>query len=92
VRQALRGVQTAHANLATQTEADRLGAESTRIAQLQYANGLISLTDATAAEQSALSSANDLIVARVNYLNALVHLRTAVGVADPLTVVEPGVP
>jgi outer membrane protein len=92
VRQALRGVQTAHANLATQREADRLGAESARIAQLQYANGLISLTDATAAEQSALSAANDLVVARVNYLNALVHLRTAVGVADPLTVVEPGVP
>jgi len=92
VRQALRAVQTSHANLATQTEADRLGAESTRIAQLQYSNGLISLTDATAAEQSALSSANDLVVARVSYLNALVHLRTAVGVADPLTVVEPGVP
>lgn len=92
VRQALRGVQTAHANLITQREADRLGAESARIAQLQYANGLISLTDATQAEQSALSSANDLVVARVNYLNALVHLRTAVGVADPLTVVEPGVP
>ena len=36
--------------------------------------------------------AYDLVVARVNYLNALVHLRTAIGVADPLTVVEPGVP
>lgn len=92
VRQALRAVETAHANLETQREADRLGAESTRIAQLQYANGLISLTDATQAEQSALSSANDLVVAQVTYLNALVHLRTAIGVADPVTVVEPGVP
>ena len=90
VRQALRAVQTANANLGTQKEADRLGAESARIAQLQYRNGLISLTDATAAEQSALSAANDLVVARVNYLNALVRLRASVGVADPLAVVEPG--
>jgi outer membrane protein TolC len=90
VRQALRAVQTAGANLGTQKEANRLGAESARIAQLQYRNGLISLTDATAAEQSALSAANDLVVARVNYLNALVRLRASVGVADPLAVVEPG--
>jgi outer membrane protein len=92
VRQSLRAVQTTSANLATQREAQRLGAESARIAQLQYRNGLISLTDATAAEQSALSAANDLVVARVNYLNALVRLRTAVGVADPVAVVEPGAP
>jgi outer membrane protein TolC len=92
VRQALRAVQTASANLATQREAQRLGAESARIAQLQYRNGLISLTDATAAEQSALSAANDLVAARVAYLNALVRLRAAVGVADPLAVVEPGAP
>ena len=92
VRQSLRAVLTASANLATQREAQRLGAESARIAQLQYRNGLISLTDATAAEQSALSAANDLVVARVNYLNALVRLRASVGVADPLAVVEPGAP
>jgi outer membrane protein TolC len=90
VRQALRAVQTTNANLGTSREAQRLGAESARIAQLQYRNGLISLTDATAAEQSALSAANDLVAARVSYLNALVRLRTAVGVADPLTVVDLG--
>ncbi len=92
VRQALRAVQTAGANLGTQKEANRLGAESARIAQLQYRNGLISLTDATAAEQSALSAANDLVVARVNYLNALVRLRASVGVADPISVVDLGAP
>jgi outer membrane protein, multidrug efflux system len=92
VRQALRAVQTASANLTTQREAQRLGAESARIAQLQYRNGLISLTDATAAEQSALSAANDLVAARVNYLNALVRLRASVGIAGPLAVVEPGAP
>ncbi|HEY6236502.1 MAG TPA: TolC family protein [Candidatus Elarobacter sp.] len=92
VRQALRAVQTASANLATQREAQRLGAESARIAQLQSRNGLISLTDATAAEQSALSAANDLVAARVAYLNALARLRASVGVADPLAIVEPGAP
>jgi outer membrane protein TolC len=92
VRQALRAVQTTSAILATSREADRLGAESARIAQLQYRNGLISLTDATAAEQSALSAANDLVVARVNYLTALVHLRASVGVADPVAVVDSGAP
>jgi outer membrane protein TolC len=92
VRQALRAVQTTNANVATSREAQRLGAESARIAQLQYRNGLISLTDATAAEQSALSAANDLVVARVNYLNALVRLRTSVGVLDPVAVVDLGAP
>ncbi|BDE05466.1 transporter [Vulcanimicrobium alpinum] len=91
VRQALRGVQTANANLATQREGTRLGLESARIAQLQYRNGLISLTDAAAAQQSALSAANDLVAARVAYLNALVRLRTAVGTADALAVVDVGV-
>jgi len=92
VRQDYRAVETARANLATSSEADLLGAESGRIAQLQYRNGLISLTDATAAEQSALSAANDLVTARVAYLNALVRLRAAVGVADPVTVVDVGEP
>jgi outer membrane protein TolC len=92
VRQALRGAQTASANLATAREAQRLGAESARIAQVQYRNGLISLTDATSAQQSALQAATDLVAARVTYLNALVRLRVAVGVADPLAVVQPGAP
>ncbi|MDB5040279.1 MAG: efflux system, outer rane lipoprotein NodT family [Candidatus Eremiobacteraeota bacterium] len=92
VRQALRAVQTTAAILSTSREADRLGAESARIAQLQYRNGLISLTDATAAEQSALAAANDLVVARVNYLTALVRLRASVGVADPVAVVDLGAP
>ncbi len=92
VRQALRGAQTAAANLITAREAQRLGAESARIAQLQYGRGLISLTDAAATEQSALQAATDLVSARVTYLDALVRLRVAVGAADPLAVVEPGAP
>jgi outer membrane protein TolC len=88
VRQALRGAQTADANLATAKEAAAYGIESARIAQLQYKNGLISLTDAVSAEQTSLSSQNDLVNARVTYIDAIVHLRVSLGTADPLAVVD----
>jgi outer membrane protein TolC len=88
VRQAQRGALTAAANLATAKQASALGAESARIAQLQYKNGLISLTDATQAERDNLSAQNDLVNARVAYIGAIVHLRVAVGTADPLAIVD----
>jgi len=90
VRSALRGAQTAYANLQTSKQAANLGVESSRIAQLQYRNGLISLTDATSAEQSALQAGVDLITARANYVTAVVRLRVAVGADDPLTAVSFG--
>jgi outer membrane protein TolC len=90
VRSALRGAQTAYDNLQTSKLAANLGAESSRIAQLQYRNGLISLTDATAAEQSALQAGTDLITARANYVSAVVRLRVAVGADDPLTAIDIG--
>jgi outer membrane protein TolC len=92
VRAALRGAQTAYANLQTSKQAAALGMESARIAQLQYRNGLISLTDATSAQQSALQAGTDLIAARANYVTAIVRLRVAVGVDDPLTAVTFGAP
>jgi outer membrane protein TolC len=88
VRQALRGAQTAVANLTTAKEASALGAESARIAQLQYKNGLISLTDATQAERDNLSAQNDLVNARATYIGAIVHLRVAIGTSDPLAIVD----
>jgi len=88
VRQALRGAQTAASNLTTAKQASALGAESARIAQLQYKNGLISLTDATQAERDNLSAQNDLVNARVNYIDAVVHLRVAVGTSDPPAIVD----
>ncbi|HZO95283.1 MAG TPA: TolC family protein [Candidatus Baltobacteraceae bacterium] len=91
VRQALRGVQTANANVLTDREAQRYGEESARIAQLQYRNGLISLSDATQAEQTALSAANDLVAAEVTYINAIVQLRASIGIADPVALVDTGV-
>jgi outer membrane protein len=88
VRQALRGAQTAAVNLDTEKEASALGAESARIAQLQYKNGLISLSDATQAERDNLSAQNDLVNARVTYIDAIVRLRVAVGTGDPVAIVD----
>ncbi len=88
VRQALRQAQTAGANLNTAKQASALGAESARIAQLQYKNGLISLTDATQAERDNLSAQNDLVNARVTYIGSVVHLRVAIGTTDPLAIVD----
>ena len=88
VRQALRSAQTAAANLAYAKEGSSLGAESARIAQLQYKNGLISLTDATQAEQTNLSAQNDLVNAGVTYIGAIVHLRVSLGTSDPIAVVD----
>ncbi len=65
-----------------------LGAESARIAQLQYKNGLTSLTDATQAERDNLSAQNDLVNARVNYIDAIVRLRVSVGASDPVAIVD----
>jgi outer membrane protein TolC len=85
IRQAFRAAQTAGTNLQTSREADALGRESARIARLQYAHGLISLTDATAAEQSALQAATDLVSARVAYAAAIVNLEVAIGAGDATT-------
>ena len=92
VRSALRGAQTAFANLQTAKQASALGTESSRIAQLQYRNGLISLTDATAAEQSAQQAGADLITAHANYVSAVVRLRVAVGTDTPLAAVDLAAP
>ncbi|MDQ6929639.1 MAG: TolC family protein [Candidatus Eremiobacteraeota bacterium] len=88
VHQSLRGAQTAAASLVYQKKAAALAGESARIAQLQYKNGLISLTDVTAAQNTAVSAQTDLFNARVAYVNALVKLRTALGTFDPAGIVS----
>jgi outer membrane protein TolC len=88
VRQSLRAAQTGAANVSLYGQAADLGRESARIAQLQYKNGLISLSDADAAEQTALSAGNDLIAARVSYLVSIVRLRIAIGDTDPATAAD----
>jgi outer membrane protein TolC len=87
VRQSLRQAQTAHETLAYQQKAVDLGAEAARIAQLQYSNGLISLTDTKAAQQTSLQSQADLFSAQIGYINAVVKLRSALGTFDPTATV-----
>ena len=83
VRQSLRGAQTASAALVYQKKAAALATESARIAQLQYKNGLISLTDVTQAQNAANAAQTDLFNARVAYVTAIIKLRSALGIYDP---------
>jgi outer membrane protein TolC len=62
--------------------AEREAAESARIAQLQYKNGLISFTDVTQTEQTALTTEFDLVSARVTYVTAFIRLRVALAPPD----------
>jgi len=80
---ASRNVTAAAQRLGLAKLSDRAARESARIAQLQYKAGLISFTDATQTEQTALSAANDLIAARVNYVTAIIRLRVALAPPDP---------
>jgi multidrug efflux system outer membrane protein len=77
-------VNAAQRNLAAAAEklslaklSERAAAESARISQLQYKNGLISFTDVTQTQQTALATEFDLVSARVAYVTAFIRLRTA---------------
>jgi outer membrane protein TolC len=87
VRQQFRAAQTAQAQLAYAKEEAALGAESARIAQLQYRNGVIALADVFQAQQTSVQAQTDLIDARVAYVDALVALRVALGTYDPRSAV-----
>lgn len=83
----LRSAQTAQATLVYHRQAVDLGIEAARIAQLQYRNGLITLTDTRAAQQTSLLAQADLFSAQIAYINAVVKLRDALGTFDPLATV-----
>jgi outer membrane protein TolC len=87
VREAYRGAQTAQAQLGYTNDEVRAGVEAARIARLQYEHGIIAINDVLQAQQSALSSQFDLYSARVNYVEAIVKLRVALGVYDPTAAV-----
>jgi outer membrane protein TolC len=82
IRQDYRAAQTAQSQLAYAQDESRLGVEAARIAQLQYQNGIIALSDVAQAEQTSVAAQSDLINARVNYVNAIVNLRVALGTYD----------
>lgn len=83
VNAAGRNVAAAADKLRLTKLAAQLGAETARIAQLQYKNGLISFTDVTQTEQTALSAQNDLLAAQVQYVTSVIKLRIAL--APPST-------
>jgi outer membrane protein TolC len=87
VLQSLRQAQTARETLSYQRRAVDLGTEAARIAQLQYSNGLISLTDTKAAQQTSLQTQAELFDAQITYINAVVKLRSALGTFDPIATV-----
>jgi outer membrane protein TolC len=87
VTESLRGAQTARETLSYQQRAVDLGSEAARIAELQYRNGLISLTDTKAAQQTSLQAQVDLFDAQITYINAVVKLRSALGTFDPAAIV-----
>ena len=84
VRAAVRNVQAAYDKLTLAKASAQLARESARIAQLQYRNGLISFTDVTQTEQTALSAENDLVAARVAYIVSDIRLRLTLGPSDPV--------
>ncbi|HYL27283.1 MAG TPA: TolC family protein, partial [Candidatus Nitrosotalea sp.] len=87
VVESLRKAQTALEALTYQRKAADLGSEAARIAQLQYRNGLLSLTDTKAAQATALQTQADLYSAQIAYINAVVKLRTSLGTFDPAATV-----
>jgi outer membrane protein TolC len=82
VDSARRNVSTAAERLQLAKLSAQLGTESARIAQLQYKNGLISFTDVTQTQQTALAAQNDLLSAQVAYVTAIVKLRIALAPPD----------
>lgn len=87
VRQAYRAAQTAQAQLQFAVDESTLGREAARIAQIQYQNGIIALSDVVQAEQTSVKAQSDLIAARVAYVTAVVKLRSALGTYDAISAV-----
>ncbi len=87
VTESLRGAQTARQALSYQRKAAQLGLEAARIARLQYENGVASLTDTKAAQQTSLQVQADLFNAQIAYIDAVVKLRSALGTFDPAATV-----
>ncbi|MBV8374739.1 MAG: TolC family protein [Candidatus Eremiobacteraeota bacterium] len=87
VTQSLREAQTAVETLAYQRTAADLGTRAARIAQEQYANGLLSLTDTKAAQATSLQTQADFYSAQIGYISAVVKLRSALGTYDPAATV-----
>ena len=87
VRSAYRAAKAAIAQVGFAKQEARLGIESAHIKQLQYRAGVAALSDVVLAQQTSISAQNDLISARVAYVDALVRLRTSMGIFSPTSAV-----
>ncbi len=87
VRTAYRAAKAALAQVGYAKQEARLGIESAHIKQLQYRAGVAALSDVVQAQQTSISAQNDLIAARVAYVDALVRLRTSMGIFSPTSAV-----
>jgi outer membrane protein len=87
VRQSYRAAQTALAQLGWAQREAAFGTESARIAQLQYRAGVKTIYDVLQAQQAATQAQDDLINARVNYVDAVVRLRVSLGTYTARTAV-----
>jgi outer membrane protein TolC len=79
VRRSYRAARAAQAQLAWAKQEAAYGTESARIAQLQYKAGVKTIFDVLQAQQAAAQAQDDLINARVGYVDAVVALRVALG-------------
>ncbi|HKE36086.1 MAG TPA: TolC family protein, partial [Candidatus Baltobacteraceae bacterium] len=87
VRESYRGAQTAQSQLMWAKQESDYGIESARIAQLQYKAGVKTIYDVLQAQQAAEQALDDYVVARVNYVDAIVKLRVSLGTYDARTAV-----
>lgn len=87
VRQSYRAAQTAQSQLSWAKQEAAYGVESARIAKLQYQAGVKTIYDVLQAQQAATQAVTDAIAARVNYVDAIVKLRVALGTYDARTAV-----
>ncbi len=79
IRQNYRGAQTALSQLSYAQDESRLGAESARVAQLQYQRGIIALSDVILAQQQSVTAQYDYVAAQVSYVEAVIKLRVSLG-------------
>jgi outer membrane protein TolC len=82
VRQSYRSAQTAQAQLIFARQEAGYGTEAARIAQLQYKAGVKTIYDVLQAQQNAQQAQDDLVNARVTYVEAVVKLRVSLGTYD----------
>jgi multidrug efflux system outer membrane protein len=79
VDQAVRRLGVDRQNLTLAIDNDKLAKRSADVSQVQYRNGVISQIDVTAAEQTYLQTAKELLDAQVGYVLSVEKLKLAIG-------------